>query len=104
MTREERRSLAYHRALVARLEAEPDAVLARARAHLARLAELHPHCRGLLQSWGEWLDRDLSALVELMLAEDQRACDLRQLSPFAGVLDARERAAVLRRFQAAERP
>jgi transcriptional regulator with XRE-family HTH domain len=97
-TREERRSLALHRAIADRLAAEPQGVLDRARATLARMRESQPGASPLLREWEVLLDRPLEALLPVLTDPSPWARELRQVTPFAGVLTAAERARVYRAF------
>ncbi len=88
---EQERSLAAHRLIASRLRTDPTVVL-RARARLERwskASQLHPHW---LAAWTAALDLPLSELADLL--SDPANTDLRQTSPFAGELDARERWAI----------
>jgi transcriptional regulator with XRE-family HTH domain len=98
LTREDRRSLALHGAIAERLRQDPEPVLARARASLLRMQTLHPGARPLLDEWRMFLQRPLEALVPVLLDPSPWGRDLRQVTPFAGVLSARERAEGYRRF------
>jgi transcriptional regulator with XRE-family HTH domain len=104
LTREDRRSLALHAAIAERLRAEPGPVLASARRSLARMRSQHPGARQLLDEWRVLLRRPLSALVAVLLDPDPWARELRQVTPFTGLLSARERKEVLRAFAESERP
>lgn len=101
LTREDRRSLAYH-AAVARKLANDQTIVARAKRTLERQFCLHPDARTLLRLWTVWLDLPVPMLIERLRAPDLLARDMRQVSPFAGVLTAAERAEVLRQFEACE--
>ena len=98
MTREDRRSLALHRAIADHLIEEPHQVLSRARRNLALMWDRNPHAGGLLAEWRAILSRPTDEIVGAMLDPGLRARDLRQVTPFAGVLDAPERAKVYRTF------
>jgi transcriptional regulator with XRE-family HTH domain len=98
MTREDRRSLALHRAIAPRLEAEPDAVLALAGRNLRLMQERHPGARSLLDEWEEILQRPIDHIVGVMTDPGMHARDLRQVTPFAGVLGPAERARVYAAF------
>lgn len=98
MTREERRSLALHHAIVARLMAAPASVRLRARRNLATMKRRHGSAVLLLREWTVVLNRPLSALCEQLTDTTPWSRELRHVTPFAGVLSARERAAVLRQF------
>ena len=103
LTREERRSLLLHEAVSARLREEPEAVLVRARASLARMRALHPGARLLLDEWQCLLRRPLGALLPVLTDPMPWARELRHVTPFTGVLSAAERAQVYRTFAERER-
>lgn len=102
LTRSDRRSLAYHRAVFRKLRGDPGRSLARANAHLDKLAAMHPQASKLLDRWRTWLSLPLEELARRALDPGEVGCDMRQVSPFAGQLSAAERAAVIRRFRMAE--
>jgi hypothetical protein len=102
LTREDRRSLAIHEAVAGRLREAPDEVLVRARRNQRRLCAQHPSARPLLDEWRVLLDRPVAHLIEVLRDPRTSARALRQVSPFAGVLGAPERARVYRRFEASE--
>jgi hypothetical protein len=86
----EARSLAYHALIAERLEADPS-LLETAQARVAAWIETgtpHPH---YARAWSDVLACPLSVLRSRLLdpSEDGRA--LRQVTPFAGLVDARER-------------
>jgi hypothetical protein len=91
----DRRSLALHEAVAAKIEARPE-LLDTARANLARWISRAP--QGALLEWKDLLDRmSVGDLVALLRSQDETAARLRQSSPFAGVLTPEERQAILRR-------
>ncbi|MEQ8716684.1 MAG: helix-turn-helix transcriptional regulator [Acidimicrobiales bacterium] len=96
MTREELQSHALHFAIAAKLSADPDAVIRRCRRNIARMRDVNPHAARLLDEWDRILDRPVREIVARMLDPGEHARELRHVSPFAGLLSARERAAVLR--------
>ena len=98
LTREERRSLALHRAIAERLQRDPLDTLRRARATLERMSTVACSSSQALREWGVLLDRPVPALVEVLTDPSPWARELRHVTPFAGVLSARERAEVLRDF------
>lgn len=86
----ERRSIAYHRAIAERLVADPG-VLTTVRARVARwceTGEVHPR---YAHEWRTLLAHDAAEVAAAIVEESERMTALRQSSPFAGVLDARER-------------
>lgn len=85
----ELRSLAYHRGIVERwhaLDAEEAA-----RHFIGQHGDLAVASRPYLERWRELLDGPRSDLFERMTADDEDGRALRQCSPFAGVLNPRER-------------
>jgi transcriptional regulator with XRE-family HTH domain len=91
--REERVSYELHRAVVKKLVDDPENVLGMVSGNLSRLRE---NVRGpLAQRWlDEWERRasgPIGDLVQTMLGEDNEAIEMRQNSPFAGVLTQAER-------------
>jgi hypothetical protein len=93
----EERSLALHRAVLARIEGDPS-VLDRARTNVkAMLAEgRSPH---YARAWEEILAGPMSRLRDVLVADSEEARALRQATPFAGVVGARERWAIWRRVR-----
>jgi transcriptional regulator with XRE-family HTH domain len=100
LTREDRRSLALHRVIAAKLGAEPGRVLGKARANLGVMRDRHEHASVLLDEWGVILDRSVEEIVEVLLDPGMHARELRHVTPFAGVLSAGERARVYAEFRA----
>ena len=87
-----RRSLAYHQAIADRLD---DQLVADARERLERLfAEGHLH-RRYAARWRETLALPSDRIAEAITAGTQDARDLRQNSPFAGVLNEQERRRII---------
>lgn len=103
LTREDRRSLALHAAIADRLRDEPEAVLAKARSSLAHMKALHPGARQLFDEWTVLLRRPVTALLPVLVDASPWARELRHVTPFAGVLTAKERTACYRAFAQAER-
>ena len=103
LTREDRRSIVLHHAIARHLVAEPERVLAQARQNLSRMVE---RAAGASQPLGEWrvaLERPIEALLPLLTDPAPWARELRQVTPFGGVLSARERALVFAAFRDQER-
>lgn len=97
----DRRSLEFGRRIAARLRAEP-ALLEVARGNLRRWLARPDAGEALRRCHAEWealLARlDAGQIAALLEREDEEAARLRQNSPFAGVLDAREVWAIKREF------
>jgi hypothetical protein len=103
LTREERRSLFLHRAIVRRIAEDPERALAAARRTLARMTASNPVRSEFLDAWRELLDRPLAEILAVLDDPSPRARELRHVTPFAGLLSARERSRVYRAFADAER-
>jgi hypothetical protein len=91
----ERRSLALHRAIAARLREDP-ALVARARRNLAEWSSagaLAPYYR---DAWTGLLDGPFERLLAVLCEDTERARELRQATPFAGIVPPRERWAIWR--------
>jgi len=89
----ERRSLAFHRAVAERLDEQ---VRARARGKLEQWAAGGQIADTYAQRWRRILDLPLDELAAAITADDEATRDLRQCTPFAGVLTPRERWAIIR--------
>lgn len=97
--REERISLELHRAVARRLRKDGQAVREKARSNLEQVSgNVHgPQALEWVQEWSEALDGPTGRLVEMLVRQDEHGVDLRQVSPFAGVLSDDERMAAIRR-------
>ena len=101
LTREKERSLWLHRALLALLLMDPELVLDKARDNLRRWKSEHrPDGMTVryLTEWEKVLNSGLDNVVHTMTSTTPEANELRQNSPFAGVLDDETRVRVLRSF------
>lgn len=101
LRREALRSLWLHRAVAGKFVADPDRAIATARSNLARMLEVEPRTETYVQAWEHLLDAGPEAVLEVMTSTSREAVDLRQNTPFAGVLSEAERQAILRAFVAA---
>lgn len=84
-------SLLVHRAVAARLVADPAGVLAEAEANLAQL----PADPAVRDRWTGILAAGAEASLHALLSRDADAAELRAHSPFAAILPDAERRAVL---------
>lgn len=95
----DQRSLAFGCAIAARVAENPQ-LIQHARENLTRwLGACSPRARSTLQEWMSILDGPTEGIAAVLTGTDERAVRLRQSNPFAGVLAAQERNAILRRFQ-----
>ncbi|WP_448003348.1 hypothetical protein [Agromyces bauzanensis] len=100
--REDRVAYELHRAVAKRLLEDREAVIAKVPEQVERM---RTHARGganrLLDEWLELSTAPLGTIVETLLGEDEHAMDMRQTSPFMGVLTEAERLAAIDRARAA---
>ena len=101
LTRDQARSLALHEAIAAELIARPEAVIGKARRNLVAMRGSNPRAARLLDEWESVLRQPPQRIASRMVDPGEHGRDLRQVTPFAGVLDQRRRAAVYREFRAA---
>jgi hypothetical protein len=94
----DRRSLELHRAIAAKLRAHPE-LLGIARDNLARWTAAESRSQPYWDAWRDILDRPLEEVLGLLEEESERMTALRQATPFAGVLEPKERWAVYARFE-----
>ncbi|MCL4818891.1 MAG: hypothetical protein KJ067_07105 [Vicinamibacteria bacterium] len=102
--RAEERSLALHAAVAERLLSDPalvDRAVERVRGWLAEPGVVPAP---LAAAWLEALSGPREVLFALLVDRSERARQLRQCSPFAGVLDARTRWRILREAKGAVVP
>lgn len=102
-SRAARVSRELHRAVARKLRSNPDDIRSLALDNIARM-RLNARgalSQGWLDEWERMLDGPTGELIEFMLATGERADDLRQMTPFAGVLSEDERRDVVRRAAAA---
>lgn len=101
LTRDQERSLWLHYAVAARLVTEPAQTLTSARRNLEKLRQTHPS--GMAATWlARWLsilDQGLDRVLQTLVSRSSESIELRQNSPFAGVLSTEERLAILAEFR-----
>jgi excisionase family DNA binding protein len=103
LRREQLASLWLHRAVAGHVVQDPAGVLAHARANLDTLAREHPSARIWLDVWRRALDAGPEDVLQILTSPADAAAELRQNSPFAGVLGEVERRRVLDAFRRAWR-
>ena len=79
---------------------DPSTVLAKAAANLKQLRQVHPGGMAAIQLdwWCRTLDSRVEAVLDVLISRAANAVELRQNSPFAGVLPDADRQAVLAAF------
>jgi excisionase family DNA binding protein len=103
MTRDQLRSLWLHRAVAGRIATDPAATLGLARENARRRLASGPASGSArsLRGWLRLIDQGPEPVMQALTSTSNAARDLRQSSPFAGVLSEPERLAILRSFQEA---
>ena len=102
MTREDLRSVAIHQAVVEKLKGNPTRALAKARQNLKTMSKKHPGAKKLFRLWEQWLGLSINDLINCYLDSSLLARDMRQVTPFAGLLSAEERHKIILRFREEE--
>lgn len=102
LTREQEKSLWLHRALLGPLMIDPNPVLELARQNIQAWLPRH-RADGMaaryLEQWQDVLGGGVDDVVEVLTGTDEVSCELRQNSPFAGVLSDADRRQALRSFR-----
>lgn len=96
-------SLELHRAVAERLRADPS-LLDRARQKVEGWLRDRTIAKPYADAWREVLARPVDDVAGFLEDPGERARQLRQASPFAGILDARTRWGVWRAVRAGSRP
>ena len=98
LTPEREKSLRLHQALIGDLLENPDEVISKARKNIARwLPQQRPDgmSASYLRDWERIFDSGLDRILDALTATDEKSYELRENSPFAGVLSQERRAKVL---------
>ncbi|GID97860.1 helix-turn-helix domain-containing protein [Amorphoplanes digitatis] len=100
LTRDQLKSLWLHQAVAGNLVTDPDSVLGKATENLDRLMVQHQGTMTevWLLRWREKLGEGPGAVLKTLTSEDPESVELRQNSPFAGVLSQPQRRKVLEAF------
>ena len=102
LTYEKLKSLYLHKAVLDELRKDWDKCSTIAYENIERWKDLHrPDGMSVkyLDEWLKVLDKGFVAVSRVLLSVDEYSCDLRQNSPFAGVLSDERRLAVLEEFR-----
>ncbi|MEU7926155.1 helix-turn-helix domain-containing protein [Micromonospora sp. NPDC049801] len=100
LTRDQLKSLWLHQAIAGSLVTDPDAVLNKAGENLDRLLRQHQGTMTevWLKRWQDKINEGVGAVLKTLTSDDPEAVELRQNSPFAGVLSQPQRTKVLDSF------
>ena len=101
LTRDQEQSRWLHGAIVGHLVTEPDLVLGRARDNLDRFSKVHAGTMAehWLDLWRGTLNSGLDRVLTVLVSDTPEAAELRQNSPFTGILSEEERRRVLDSFR-----
>jgi len=99
LTREDKRSLAFHRAIADILLKTSTPTIARAKRNLEKLVVIHPGAVNLLDRWKIWLELPVNELITNLLDPFPLAREMRHVSPFSGILSTQERTQILQQFR-----
>lgn len=101
LTRDQERSLLLHAAIARELRARETEVIQIARRNISRMRSVNPHAWRLLEDWEQILQGPISHIVACMLDPGEHGRDLRQVSPFGGVLTPAQRVRFYQSFRSA---
>lgn len=94
---EDRRSLAFHRAVLRQLLDDPEAVRQKGLRNVVTMRRANDGSAAVyFDQWERLLLATLEELIATLTSLEHRARDLRQVTPFAGVVPARERWDIVR--------
>lgn len=101
LTRDQERSLWLHRAVAGRVVIDPEAAIARALENISRLEQVHQGdmAARYVAEWRALIQRGVDEVLDTLTSRSGGAVELRQNSPFAGVLSEDERQACLAAFR-----
>lgn len=99
LTREDQRSLTYHRAVADVLKRDPVSAIGRAKGTLAKMSQGQPWAKALFDRWRSWMDLPVEELISKMIDPGMMAREMRQVTPFAGLLTPKDRVRILKRFR-----
>lgn len=102
LTYEQERSLWLHREVLDQLMDDPDRVLSIARGQPRAIKHVYRSDGMAVRSFDQWqsaIDDGVEELVAFLSGTDERSSELRQNSPFAGVLSDEQRMKVLSSFR-----
>lgn len=99
LPREAERSLWLNQLVAAKIVQDPDRAFAIARRNLEAMEADAPFENPWVGRWRMILQRGPDAAVAVLVSRQPEAVEMRQNTPFAGVIDSRERAKVLAAFR-----
>lgn len=103
LTPEREKSLRLHQALIGDVLADPELVIGKARDNIDRwLPNQRPDgmTASYLHRWEGILNEGVDRIIEVLTSTDGQSCELRENSPFAGVLSPERRSKILKTLRA----
>jgi len=101
-TRDDRQSLWLHTAVAGRVAKDPRGTLEKARANLRTMRSAHQARSPWIRRWEQLVDAGPETVMRALVADTPESAELRQNSPFAGVLTDRERRRALNAFRSVD--
>ena len=98
LSRDQARSLFLHAAVAQELRSCGTEGIEIARRNIARMRSVNPHASPLLDEWERILQGTIDQIIACMLDPSVHGQDLRQVTPFSGILTPTQRADVYRSF------
>lgn len=102
-TRDDRQSLWLHTAVAGRIAKDPKSALRKASANIRLMRRAHRQPSPWLARWQQIVDLGPEAVIKALVGDTAESRELRQNSPFAGVLTTRERSLALDAFRSVAR-
>ena len=101
LTRDKEQSRWLHAAIIGHLVKDPDLVLRQARDNIDRFSTVHAGTMAehWLDQWRAALDSGPDRVLSVLVSETPEAAEMRQNSPFTGILSKDERIKVLESFR-----
>lgn len=103
LRRAEQRSLWLHRAVAGKVVRDPLGAISHARRNIERFRQIQPRARVWLDEWASILDSGPEAVLEMLASHSRQAVELRQNTPFVGLLSEDEVRAILASFAQSHR-
>ena len=98
LTRDQARSLFLHAAVAQEMRSRGTEGIEIARRNIAHMRSVNPHAAPLLDEWERILQGTIDQIIASMLDPSVHGQDLRQVTPFGGILTPAQRTDVYRQF------
>ena len=98
LTRDQARSLFLHAAVAQEMRSRGTEGIEIARRNIAHMRSVNPHAAPLLDEWERILQGTIDQIIASMLDPSVHGQDLRQVTPFGGILTPAQRTDVYQQF------